>query len=99
MDASVLHMARHRITTLLIVITLVLSFLPMLSFLTQAHATGSHTYSSPLIFTFKGKPFTFVQNSAQPPSYAQCRAKPGFPCYRPQAVGTAHGVTTLIHPA
>src|SRR5438046_8285767 len=71
MDASVLHGSRHRITTLLIIIILVLSFLPMLSFMTQAHATGSHTYSSPFILTFKGKPFTFVQNSAQPPSDAQ----------------------------
>jgi len=97
MDASVLHSSRHQITTLLIVITLVLSFLPMLSFMTQARAAGSHTYSSPLILTFKGKPFTFVQNSAQPPSDAQCRAKTGFPCYSPQEIRRAYGVTTLIN--
>jgi subtilase family serine protease len=68
----------------------------MLSFTTQTLATDSHTYSNPLILTLKGKSFTFVQNSTQPPTDAQCRAKSGFPCYSPQEMRRAYGVTPLI---
>ncbi len=96
MDTSVLQRSRHRITTLLIVITLVLSFVPMLSFMAQTHALANHSYSSPLIHTFKGKSFTFVQNTVQPPTDAQCRAKNGFPCYSPQEMRRAYGVAPLI---
>lgn len=38
----------------------------------------------------------FLASTPQPPTDAQCRAQTGFPCYSPQEIRKAYGVTPLL---
>ena len=66
---------------------------------TPTFAAGAHT-SSVSHAMFKPmfrQHFKFLQAAATPPSDAQCRAKVGAPCYSPQEMRKAYGVTPLLN--
>ena len=72
---------------------LVVSILPVVAATTHAASNG---LARPLAITFKGKTFALAQVSQQPPTDEQCRMKSGAPCYSPQEIRRAYGVTPLL---
>jgi subtilase family serine protease len=61
----------------------------------SAHAAGSQ--AKPYSMVFNGGHYTFAQTGTTPPTDAQCRQQYGFPCYSPQEMRKAYGVTDLIN--
>ena len=95
MSLSNLYHPRHRFTILVVLVALVLSVTPMLMFTTQAHAANNHS-TSPFTVDFKGIHYSFAMASQAPPTDAFCRANFSVPCYSPQEMRRAYGVTQLI---
>lgn len=62
-------------------------------------AAGPSAHSSPRTSINRSfrQHFKFLQTSVQPPTYAQCLNLVGFPCYSPQIIRKAYGVTPLIN--
>jgi subtilase family serine protease len=89
------HQSRHRSTVFIILVALVFSLTPMFLFVTGVHAEDNHAIS-PFAFSFKGIHYIFAQASQAPPTDVQCRARIGHPCYSPQEIRRAYGVTPLI---
>ncbi len=87
------HLLRQRIPVSLIVTALVWSLLPMLG--ASALFTGAAVSSGALAVPFNGRHAIFVQ-SATPPSDATCRAKFSSPCYSPQEIRRAYGMTSVL---
>ncbi len=93
MNLSIRYESWHRITVFLIITSLILSVLAI-----AAVAASSHKSSGSLAFSLEGKHFEFVQGGQRPPSDATCRATgPRLPCYSPQEIRRAYGLTDLIN--
>ncbi len=85
--------SRQRTTIFLIILALALCLLPIVGMMTHAAGTSKHTVS----FTnFKNVRYALTQNSQQPPTYQQCLAQFGVPCYDPQQIRNAYNVTPLL---
>jgi len=96
MSLSNLHRPRHRFTILILLVALVLSVTPMLMFTTQAHAANNHT-TSRFTVNFKSIHYSFATATQTPPTDAFCRANFSVPCYSPQEMRRAYGVTPLLN--
>jgi subtilase family serine protease len=94
---SVLHWSRRKASILLIVVALVLSLLPVISIITHAHAANNQAHSNPVTITFKGQRYVLLQSNVQPPTDKQCRVQFGFPCYSPQEMRRAYGLTPVLN--
>lgn len=79
-----------------IALTLVVSLIPMLSFITPAYAASNHTSTGLFSFYIRGNPLTLITNSSTPPTDKQCRAKLGIRCYSPQEMRNAYDVTPVL---
>lgn len=97
MNLSVIHLSRRSATVLFIVMVFVLSLLPIVSVITRAHAANSHANTNLSSFIIRGKPLSWVQSGPTPPTDAQCRTKFGIPCYSPQEMRNAYGLTPVLN--
>jgi len=95
MHISILPWSRSKTTILLIVMALVLSLVPVISFITGVHASGNQPSVSP--FNFKGGHYRFIQSAPKPPTDKYCRAQFGYPCYSPQEIHTAYGLNPVLN--
>ncbi len=93
MNLSIISHVRYRTTILLVVMALALSLLPIAGIITRAagNSTSSHPFGN-----FKGLHYALAQQSTRPPTDQQCLATIGFPCYSPQEIRRAYGVTPLL---
>lgn len=83
-----------RVVIPLALLILVVSIFPLVTATTRAASNQSH--SKPFTITFKGKSFSMAQTSPKPPTDSQCRTHIGVPCYSPQEIRKAYGVTPLL---
>src|SRR5436853_3794703 len=91
------NLFRRRVVVPFILFAIAVSILPAVA--TPTFAAGAHT-SSVSHAMFKPmfrQHFKFLQAAATPPGDAQCRAKVGAPCYSPQEMRKAYGVTPLLN--
>lgn len=93
MNLSIIASSRKRVTIFLILLALALCLLPVVSFMTRA-ASSTRSVS---FTTFKGIRYALAHAGSQPPTYAQCLAKLGIPCYDPQEIRRAYDVTPLLN--
>lgn len=98
MQQHTFFQSRWRIAIALLAITLVLSLslVYTLKFSTATRAAGAHTHAKPFTITYKGHQFPLIQGSKQPPTDAQCRSQFGSPCYSPQEMQNAYGLTDIL---
>lgn len=63
------------------------------------HAAGSPTHASPRTSINRSfrQHYKFLQTAVTPPTYSQCLKVTGFPCYSPQLIRKAYGVTPLLN--
>jgi len=71
-----------------------LSLTPLLGARTRAAGNAN---SQSFTFVFRGHSAALAQTGATPPTDAQCRKLFGQPCYSPQEIRRAYGVTPLIN--
>ena len=93
MNLSIRNPSLQRITVFLIVIAL---FLSLPGILIATAASNSHKGIGALAASVAGRHFKFAQKGQTPPSDASCRVQSGTPCYSPQEIRRAYGVTGLI---
>lgn len=67
--------------------------IPLSGLLFHAHAAAPSRFTG----HFKNIHYSFGQAGQIPPSDAQCRATLGYPCYSPQEIRQAYGVTALLN--
>ena len=89
--SQVLH-SRQRTTIFLIILALALCLLPAVTFMTHAAGSSKHAVS---FTSFKNVRYAQMKSS-QPPTYQQCLATFGVPCYGPQQIRNAYNVTPLL---
>lgn len=94
MNLSIRNPSSQRITVFLLVMALLWSLLGML---VVTAASNSHKGTGALAVPTAGRQFKFIQKGQTPPSDASCRAKFGTPCYSPQEIRRAYGITGLIN--
>lgn len=94
---SIRSLVRLRIVVPIAFIAVVLSLMPVIGTFAAGTPTPTVAHvavpSQPVART----DHQFVTGTIQPPSDATCRAKTGFPCYSPQEIRNAYGVTPLIN--
>ncbi len=95
MNLSIRSESRHHIAVFLLIVALVLSLLNLLA--VTILAASNHKGIGALAAAVGGKYVTFVQSGQTPPSDATCRATGGLPCYSPQEMRNAYGLTGLIN--
>lgn len=91
MKNSVFYRFRWHIAASVLMLTLVLGLLPMVS--VKSRAAGQ---PSP-IRTFPNGTYQFVSSGNKPPTDAYCRAHYGHPCYSPQEMQNAYGLSDMIN--
>src|SRR5260221_13235970 len=64
---------------------------------TRAQAANSHANTYLSSFIIRGKPLSWVQSGPTPPTDAQGRTKFGTPCYSPQEMRNAYGLTPVLN--
>ena len=72
------------------------SVLPVVA---NTRAAGPSAHSSPhtsINRSFR-QHFKFLQSAITPPTYGQCVKITGFPCYSPQLIRKAYGVTPVLN--
>lgn len=93
MSISQIYKFRWRIAIALIAIALLAATLPMMA--TMSHAQNSA--QQPVIsITYRGHTYPLLTNAQNPPTDAYCRAHLGHPCYSPQEMQTAYGVSGML---
>ncbi len=77
-------------------LAIAVSVLPVVA---KTRAAGSSTHSSPQITINRSfrQHFKLLQTAVTPPTYNQCLNLVGFPCYSPQLIRKAYGVTPLLN--
>src|SRR5436190_1607519 len=85
-----------RVIVLLMLLAIAVSVLPVVA---KTRAAGNPTHSSP--HTSINRSFRqhlkLLQTTITPPTYNQCLKFTGFPCYSPQLIRKAYGVTPLLN--
>lgn len=87
---------RRRIVLPFVLFALALSILPALAINTLAAGNHTSSISHVAIKPSFRQHFKLLQTTPTPPTDAQCRAQTGFPCYSPQEIRKAYGVTGLL---
>lgn len=64
---------------------------------TTTHAAGNSTHPKSMTYVFKGGTYTLALSGSKPPTDKQCRQQTGSPCYSPQEMRKAYGLTNLIN--
>ena len=93
MSVSLVYKFRWRIAVAVIAITLLAAMLPVMA--TMSHAQNSAKQPG-FSITYRGHSYPLLANSKQPPTDAYCRAHFGHPCYSPQEMQTAYGVSGML---
>jgi len=77
-------------------LAIAVSVLPVVA---NTRAAGISARSNPNTSVNKSfrQHFKFLQTSVKPPNYAQCLALVGSPCYSPQLIRKAYGVTPVLN--
>ena len=77
-------------------LAIAVSVLPVVA---STRAAGISARSNPHISINKSfrQHFKFLQTSVKPPTYAQCLGLIGSPCYSPQLIRKAYGVTPVLN--
>jgi subtilase family serine protease len=87
---------RWQVIVPLIVMAIAVSILPVVTN-TQAAGNSAHSTAHAPINPFR-KHFKFLQSAITPPTYSQCiKLTGGFPCYGPQLIRKAYGVTPVLN--
>ena len=92
------HFSRSSLSK--VYLALPLSLLTTLVCLLPILATGAFAATAQVTTSSKSFPHVrhiFAQTGAKPPTDAQCRAKLNSPCYSPQEIRNAYGVTPLLN--
>jgi subtilase family serine protease len=87
---------RWRVIVPLMLMAIAMSVLPVVS---NTFAAGNPTHSSShasINRSFR-QHFKLLQTSIKPPTYNQCLKLIGFPCYSPQLIRKAYGVTPVLN--
>jgi subtilase family serine protease len=95
MQLSPGYLSRRRIPISFVIVALVWSLLPMLG--ASPFLSGVAAQSGALVVSVGGVHARLAQLGATPPSDASCRAKLGVPCYSPQEMRKAYGMTSVIN--
>ena len=92
------NLFRWQVIVLLMFLAIAVSVLPVVASV-GTRAAGISARSNPNTSINKSfrQHFKFLQTSVKPPNYAQCLALIGFPCYSPQLIRKAYGVTPVLN--
>ncbi len=93
MSVSQIYKFRWRIAIALIAIALLAATLPVMA--TMTHAQGSAKQPG-FSITYHGISYPLLSNATPPPTDAYCRAHFNHPCYSPQEMQTAYGVSDML---
>src|SRR5690349_4646686 len=87
---------RWQVIVLLMLLVITISVLPAV---TSTRAAGTSVRSNPHTSINKSfrQHYKFLQSAIAPPTDSQCRTHFGFPCYSPQEIRKAYGVTPLLN--
>jgi subtilase family serine protease len=77
-------------------LAIAVSVLPVVA-ITRAAGPSAHSSPRASINRSFRQHFKFLQTSVKPPTYGQCLNLIGFPCYSPQLIRKAYGVTPLLN--
>jgi subtilase family serine protease len=64
---------------------------------TRAAGNSAHSAPRAIINPSFRQHFKFLQSAITPPTYGQCVKLTGFPCYSPQLIRKAYGVTPVLN--
>ncbi len=83
-----------RVTSLVVGLFLLATLLPMPG--TALPTTTNQSQSGALVSDRRRPTRRFAKSGPKPPTDAECRAVFNFPCYSPQEIGAAYGVTPVL---
>ena len=87
---------RWQVVVLLMLLAIAVSVLPVVAN-TRAEGISAQAIPHDSINRSFRQHYKFLQTSVTPPTFSQCVKITGFPCYSPQLIRKAYGITPLLN--